>query len=67
MKFKESNQMGEKQNIVKRRLCKKTNFDDDHSGCSFHRIFRGVQVVRHTSNSADWRRDCGKGPFLDGI
>jgi len=37
----------------------------------------GVQVVRRTSNSADWpqknrlrisrgrRRDCGKGPFLD--
>jgi len=26
----------------------------------------GVQVVRRTSNSADWRRDCGKGQFLDG-
>jgi len=26
----------------------------------------GVQVVRRTSNSAGWRRDCGKGQFLDG-
>jgi len=25
-----------------------------------------VQVVRRTSDSTDWRRNCGKGPFLDG-
>jgi len=26
----------------------------------------GIQVVRRTSNSADWRRDWAKRPFLDG-
>jgi len=26
----------------------------------------GVQIVRRTSDSADWCRDCGKGTFLDG-
>jgi len=26
----------------------------------------GVQVVRRTSDSEDWRRDCGKWQFPDG-
>jgi len=26
----------------------------------------GVHVVRRTSDSADWRRDCGKEQVLDG-
>jgi len=26
----------------------------------------GVQIVRRTSNSADWHRNCEKGTFLDG-